>query len=325
MDKKTPTDRLNYSGDLSPVVDRLCAAYEIGEPTNFSVIETGYEDCNVIIQTLDDKFVAKIFSKVRGAEDITRYATILEKAVGAGVNHPPLIKNGTGNVFYTDNRANEISLVLMKFIEGKTFIELDRVPNAEERRMVIEQAAKINGLDYQPPYLSDSWAIPNIKIMFERVKNFIQSEDLSLVERTIALYSKIPVDTLPHCFVHGDFTKTNILKGDDGKIYILDFSVANWYPRIQEIAVIVANLLYDKNRPSTLKDRIALVLSEYNKLKPLAAAERQYIYPYALAGVAMEFLGAHQEKYINGNDTEETDFWLNLGRDGLKKEFAAKK
>mgnify|MGYP001584385865 FL=1 len=38
----------------------------------------------------------------------------------------------------------------------------------------------------------------------------------------------------------------------------------------------------------------------------------------------MEFLGAHQEKYINGYDTEETDFWMNLGRNGLKKEFATK-
>jgi hypothetical protein len=83
-------------------------------------------------------------------------------------------------------------------------------------------------------------------------------------------------------------------------------------------------LLYDKDDPSTLHERIDLVLNEYSKLEQLTIEERRYIYPYALAGVAMEFLGAHQEKYINRNDTEETDFWMNLGRDGLKKEFAAK-
>ncbi len=324
MNKKTPIDRLDYSGELSPVVDRVCVAYEIGQPTNFSVIETGYEDCNVIIETPKDKFVAKFFSKGRSQDDIARYTTIMEKAVEAGVNHPPLMKTGNENIVYTDNQANGISLVLMKFIEGKSFIELGRVPNSDERGTVIEQAVKVNSIDYHPTYLFDSWAIPNIKVMFEKVKKFLQSEDLKLVEQVITQYSEIPVDTLPHCFVHGDFTKANILKGDDGKIYILDFSVANWYPRIQELSVIVANLLHDKDNPSTLHERIDLVLNEYDRLKPLTDEERKYIYPYALAGVAMEFLGAHQEKYINGNDTEETDFWMNLGRNGLKKEFAAK-
>lgn len=321
---QTPTDRLNYTGDLSPVIDRLCDVYKVGKPTSFSVIGIGYEDCNVVIGTSNGKYVAKIFSKERSQEAINRYSTIMEKAVEARVNHPPLIKTGDGAVVYSDSQANGISMVLMKFLDGKTFLELDRAPNVEERRAVIEQAAKVNGIDYHPPYLFDSWAIPNIKAIFERVKEFIQPNELKLVELSMARYAEIPVESLPHCFVHGDFTKANVLKGDDGKIYVLDFSVANWYPRIQEVAVIVANLLYDKDNPSTLHDRIELVLNEYNRLKPLNAGEREYIYPYALAGVAMEFLGAHQEKYINGNDTEETDFWLNLGRDGLKREFAAK-
>lgn len=325
MNKKTPIDRLDYSGEPSPVVDRICVAYSIGRPTNFSVIETGYEDCNVIIETPESKFVAKIFSKGRSKEDITRYTTIMEKAVEAGVNHPPLMKTGSGDFAYTDSQANDISMVLMKFIEGKNFIELGRVPDAEERKMIIEQATKINSIDYHPPYLFDSWAIPNIKAIFEKVKQFVQPDDLKMVERVIAQYSEIPVDTLPHCFVHGDFTKANVLRGYDGKIYILDFSVANWYPRIQELSVIAANLLYDKDTPLTLQERIDLVLNEYSRLNPLTEKEKKYIYPYALTGAAMEFLGAHQEKYINGNDTEETDFWMNLGRNGLKKEFAANK
>ncbi len=53
------------------------------------------------------------------------------------------------------------------------------------------------------------------------------------VEQAMARYAEILVDDLPHTFVHGDFTKANVLNGDDGKVYILDFSVANWYPRIQ--------------------------------------------------------------------------------------------
>jgi len=137
----------------------------------------------------------------------------------------------------------------------------------------------------------------------------------------MSLYAKIPVDTLPYCFVHGDFTKTNVLKGADGNIYILDFSVANWYPRIQELAIIVANLLHDDGSSLSLCDRAEHVLEMYDKLNPLISEEKQHFYAYVLAGVAMEFMGGYQEKFIKGNITEETEYWLKLGRNGLRKEF----
>jgi len=321
---QTPTDRLNYTGDLGLVVDHLCEIYKVGNLINFSVIGIGYEDCNVFIETSEGKYVAKIFSKERNQEAITRYSTIMEKAVEAGVNHPQLLKTKLGEIVFSDSQANGISMVLMKFVSGGTFLEFNRAPDVEEQRAVIEQAVKVNRIDYHPPYLFDSWAIPNIKQMFDRVRQYIQPDDIGFVERAIALYSEIPVEKLPHCFVHGDFTKANVLKGDDGKIYILDFSVSNWYPRIQELAVISANLLHDENDSVSLRDRTELVSTEYEALNPLTLEEKQYLYAYALAGVAMEFMGAHQEKFIKGNNTEETEYWLNLGRNGLKKEFSAK-
>jgi len=323
-EKQTPLDRLNYSGELGVVIDRLAGVYDIGKPTNFSVIGIGYEDCNVVIETPDGKYVAKIFSKERDQEAIARYSTIMEKAVEAGVNHPPLIKTKGDEVVYSDSLANGISMVLMKFVDGQTFLELDRAPDTEERQAVIEQAAKVNGIDYRPPHLFDSWAIPNIKTMFERVKQFIQPEDIKLVEQAMARFAEIPVESLPHAFVHGDFTKANVMKGKDGKIYVLDFSVANWYPRIQELAVIAANLLHEESGSLSLRDRTELILAEYDKLNPLTPEEKQHLYSYALAGVAMEFMGSHQEKFIKGNATEETEYWLNLGRNGLRKELVIK-
>ncbi|MFZ2626177.1 MAG: phosphotransferase [Candidatus Moraniibacteriota bacterium] len=322
MNKRTPVDRLNYSGDLSPVVDRLCDAYKIGRPVDFSVIETGYEDCNVVIKTSKGKYLAKFFSKVRSQENISRYVSIIKKALEAGVNHPQLMKTNSGDVVYVDNQANGISLVLMEFIEGKNFIQLGRIPSADELGKIIEQASKINSIDYHPAYYFDSWALQNIQSMLERVEQFIQPDDLWLARLAIEPYMKIPIDKLPYCFVHGDLTKANVFRGDDGTIYILDFSVSNWYPRIQELAIITANLLYDKNNYKTIRERSELVLNEYNKLVTLTDEEKEHLYAYALAGVAMDFLGAHQEKFIYGNDTKETDFWLGMGRDGLKKELS---
>jgi Ser/Thr protein kinase RdoA (MazF antagonist) len=316
---QTPTGRLSYAGDLTPIVERVCEAYGIGEPSKITIVEVGYEDCNVIIKTGQSKFVAKMFAKTRTPEEISRYTTIMQKVVEAGVNHPELLTTTSGKTTYTDSG---ITLVLMRFIEGETYFELDQAPSATERKSVLEQAAKINRIDYKPPFLFDGWAIPNIRATFDVVKQFIEPDDLALVEKAMVQYETIPADELPHAFVHGDFTKTNVIKGENGKVYIIDFSVANWYPRIQELAVIAANLLHDKDDNTSLQDKCELVANEYSQYNSLTEAERRYLPAYALAGVAMEFMGAHQEKYINGNDTEETGYWLALGREGLRKALA---
>jgi len=320
MEKQKPFHgRLGHSGSLKPVIDRLALAYGIGTVSTFGIIEVGYEDCNVAIETSTSKYVAKIFSKGRTADDISRYTKTMEMVMNAGVNHPPVIRTAEGKFVHKDLQASGISMVLMEFIEGKTFFELDRAPDSRELGIILEQASKINKIDYHPPYIFDTWAIPNIKAMFERVSKFIAQEDKPLIDEAISRYNKIPVDSLPHCFVHGDFTKANILKAKDGRIFILDFSVSNWYPRIQELAVITANLLYRKTDSTTLQEKCNMVGSSYSKLNPLTKDEMRYLPDYALAGMAMEFMGAHQEKYINGNDSEETGYWLNLGRQGLKK------
>jgi Ser/Thr protein kinase RdoA (MazF antagonist) len=101
----------------------------------------------------------------------------------------------------------------------------------------------------------------------------------------------------------------------------LDLSVANWYPRIQELAVIAANLLHEDADNGSLEDKCGIVADEYSQFDRLTAEERQHLPAYTRAGIAMEFMGAHQEKFVNGNDTEETDYWLRLGRKGLRAAY----
>ncbi len=322
INKRTPINRLNYSGDLKPVINRLSKAYTIGIPDDFSVIEVGYEDCNVIIYVGKDKYLAKIFQKDRTPEDIDRYTTIMERAIASGVNHPSLLQKHDGGIVYSDKQANGLNLILMDYIDGNTFFELNRPPNNEERKSIIEQAAKVNKIDYKPTYIFDSWAIPNIQILFDKTKQYLKPEDIPLVEQTIKRYKSIPADDLPHAFVHGDFTKANVLKSKKGDIYILDFSVANWYPRIQEIAVIAANLMHDDNSVMTLRSRIELIANEYDKFNKLTPQERKWLYDYTVAGVAMELLGGYQEKYINRNDTKETEYWISLGHKSLIEELS---
>lgn len=311
---KAPTDRLNYTGDLTPIVQGACVAYGLGILQNFSVIEVGYEDCNVIIEADEGKFLAKMFAKFRTPEDIQRYVTTIGKALEAGVRHPALVSTKNGEATY---KSHDVTMALLEFVEGKTFYDLGRAPDSSERTAIIKQAAKIHQINYKPDYLFDPWAIPNIRSMYDRVKQHISSEDMSLVKEAISRYEAIPIADLPHAFVHGDMIKTNMLKGDDGKVYVLDFSVANWYPRIQELAVIVSSLLPEEGSLSIV-ERCEIAAREYGRFNPLTELEKKSLPAYALAGAAMEFMGAHQEKYINGVESEENEHWLRVGREGLR-------
>lgn len=310
-----PSSRINYSGDFTEFIKDICNVFQIGPFNQFSIIDVGFEDCNVIIETEKGKFVTKIFSKERSAEDVKRYIEIIQKVIEAGIRHPSLLKTSSGSSTY---QFKNVSLVVMEFIEGKTFYAMKRRPDNEELSDILEQASKVNIMDYKPSFIFDSWAIPHIEEMYAKVKQFMSPEDQNLVDTVINRYKSIPIDSLPHAFVHGDFTKTNLLRSEKGDIFVLDFSVSNWYPRIQELSVIAANLLHEESGP-TLQERCQKVIEGYENYTKLTEEEKKYLYPYSLAGVAMEFIGAHQEKYLNGNDTTEADYWLNLGKDGLKE------
>jgi Ser/Thr protein kinase RdoA (MazF antagonist) len=310
--------RLAYDGPLDPVVDAICKAYGLGEPELFNVIALGYEDCNVHIQTEHGRFVAKMFSRLRSTENWQRYVTTLETITAAGVSHPALHATPDGNVVFS---TSGINMIAMDYIEGDSFWASDRVPNDAELHEILRQASLINAIPYHPSYCYDSWAVPHIKELYERVKQFVPPGDLRLAETAIAQYERIPVDELPHAFVHGDFTKANVMSDSSGRAYILDFAVSNWFPRIQELAVIAANLLHSDTSPTSLQERCRRVASGYQVFTPLTDLELSSLHAYSLAAVAAEFLGAFQERDINGITTKETDGWMQLGRNGLRLEL----
>jgi len=135
---KAPTDRLNYTGDLTPIINDICTTYHLGAVQEFSVIEVGYEDCNVIIETEADAFLAKMFAAFRTPDDVERYATTIKKVSEAGVYHPELIETPAGE---TTHKTHGITLALLKFVAGKTFYDLGRPPDDDERKAGVSHAS----------------------------------------------------------------------------------------------------------------------------------------------------------------------------------------
>ena len=313
-------ERLHFNGDLTTVLKKIVSDFNLGMIINHSVIQVGFEDYNVKLKTDSGEFVIKIFSKNRTQTEILRNIEIIQHAVNAGVNHPPVYYYND-SLLYTEPKS-KLQLIVMKFINGKTFYDMSRSPDSNELAQIAAQAVKINNIDHAPPFLFDSWAVSNLKPLYENTKDHLDTDTRQLVEQVIVIYNAMPFSQLPTCFVHGDIIKSNLIKGNDGKIYIIDFSVANTYPRIQELAVIAANLLAGENQ--TLSERVQRITDAYLTAGgTLTSVEIDNLFNYALVAAAMEYLGSINERLENG-ESDEVSYWQNQGIESLREALRLK-
>ncbi|MCL2339137.1 MAG: GNAT family N-acetyltransferase [Proteobacteria bacterium] len=256
------------------------------------------------------RYLCKVFAKYRTPADIARYIGVMEKVTGAGIAIPEMHRTNDGLLF----QDSGLSMVLMDYIDGKTFYELGRAPDDKELDFILGQAAKINKLKFD--HLSDaedSVRIDNICTLYDSVAPFISdSRELKEITSIVSRYKQIPFDELPISFVHADIIGTNVIKSNEGKIYIIDFGVAGMYRRIIELAVIVGRMMIANGRG--VKANTNKVAEMYQKYASLSGTEVSALPTYAQASIGAMYLWAYRGKFINKNDSKETSFWLNLCR-----------
>ena len=307
-------DRLDFSGDLNDVFKQVADTFKLGELQSHSLIPVGYEDVNFMLHTSIGKYFVKIFAKTKVQSDIDRYAGNIEAALAAGVPHPTLNKQESGEALFRVSDT-KLQLLVMEWVKGKSFWDERRQPTTAEAKEVIQIAAKINGSSHKPTATYDSWAANNIENEFNQYGRTLIGDDKQLVGEVVDDFKKLHIDLLPHCFVHGDLIATNVLVSDAG-LYVVDFSVASYYPRIQELAVLFCNLLFDENNEVNSKQLYDDSIQQYRKTIELAEEEVSALGTYTRAAHAMHIIGA--SKAITRNeDDDENQYWLKLGRTGL--------
>jgi len=316
----TYLERINYNGDFSDIVSIVCKDYNIGSCVSYGIVTMGYEDLNVIIQTNKGKYFAKFFASDRDAKECKRYVDVMLKVLAAGVSHPKLYKSQQGYLHTIKIGLNTVRLCLMEYIEGKTFYELGINPTSSEIKFLANQAAVINQIAFKPKFIYDQWAIMNFRKEYGKKGKYLSDVDKELVYPLYEKFLKFNADELPHCFVHGDILKTNVLKASDGRLYILDFAVSNYYPRIVELSVFFCFFLNKKGFPKTEK-MFKVALAEYRKTIKLTAAEIAALPFFLDLAHAMHILEANYQKIVKNNMSAENNYWLELGRIGLKHQI----
>lgn len=310
--------RIQYQGDPVILLKQVSGDYDLGDYQSYSVVSIGYEDYNLILKASKGNYFVKCFASFRSDEDCKRYIDIMLTALKMGVNHPKLYKSNQGYLHTSTLDGQTTRLCVLEHIEGDSFYSLKQQPTEEELMFLAKQAALINQINIHPPVVYDSWACVNFLKEFKEKKQYLASDDVALLEPLAEEFEKYKLDDLPHCFVHGDIINTNLIRSKNGQIYVFDFSVANWYPRIQELAVLFCDLYFNEKDPSKFPTLFNKGLRAYQEINPLSEAEVAILPLYTKVAHAMHVVCATYEREVNANNSKENDFWITLGRAGLR-------
>jgi len=207
-------------------------------------------------------------------------------------------------------------MLVMEFFEGKDFIE--QPPTLEDIKNVAKYLVKINSskLERQPVY--DPWQPHYLDRSYLESKDLINVSKRGLLEELLYKFSKIDQTKLVKSVIHADFMRNNLLKNTKGDYCLLDFGVVNAGPRLSDLAVFLAGFCmnpYDSLEKNSLCYQTGL--TAYDREINLTDYEKEHLGTMVQAAYACFYLPALYEKKIEDNQTEENNYWIQLGKAGL--------
>lgn len=314
MEYRDVYERISNVEDIEEVLKKVCLAYKIGEYKKHKIVEIGYEDFNIILNTTFGKYFVKILNDERTDEECKRLANIYEIARKNNINVPKIYKTNNKLILEINKSNITLRIILMEYINGTNMYELGRNLTIEEIRQVAIQAAKINKINFKIEPYYDEWTITNFKTEYEKKHNLICEEDKEIVNKSYEEFIKIDLEDLPKAYIHGDIMNANLIK-DNNKIWLIDFSVLSYLPRIIELVVISYGICICNNREESIK-RINYFLNTYNAQNKITKSELDKFNIILNAMGAMSVMQASYIKRNTGN-FEENQYWIDKGKETI--------
>lgn len=123
-------------------------------------------------------------------------------------------------------------------------------------------------------------------------------------------------EKLPKSFVHGDMLSTNLMVDKNEDIWVIDFSVANYTARLNEIVVICNDLALIYGNKEESEKRIMLAFEQWCKEVNANQFEKDSFFILFDVANAIKILNPFYE-IATGNDSKENKMHLNTGAFGL--------
>lgn len=309
-------DRINLNTNLDHISKEICKKYNLDDYISDELILVGYEDFNYILNTTKGKYCVKIFNKERTNKDVNNYIDRIELASTLNINTPKVYRVKNNCLQIIDINNNQYRLCVFEYVNGKSFYDLNEIPTEKEIKEIIKQMVYIHNAKLDSEYIYDKWTITNFIKEYKDKKNYLDKKYIDIFNKLTNRLEKVDFNKLVYSFVHGDIISSNVMKDKNNKLWIIDFAVSNYLPRIVDLAVTSCNLCLNPNSKVKTIESTKMILEEYQKYIKLNEYELE-TFPlfYDLANA----MGILQISYLNsiGEASDEDKFWLEESEKGL--------
>ena len=309
-------DRINLNTNLDNISKEICKKYNLDDYISDELILVGYEDFNYILNTTKGKYCVKIFNKERTNKDVNNYIDRIELASTLNINTPKVYRVKNNCLQIIDINNNQYRLCVFEYVNGKSFYDLNEIPTEKEIKEIIKQMVYIHNAKLDSEYIYDKWTITNFIKEYKDKKNYLDKKYIDIFNKLTNRLEKVDFNKLVYSFVHGDIISSNVMKDKNNKLWIIDFAVSNYLPRIVDLAVTSCNLCLNPNSKAKTIESTKMILEEYQKYIKLNEYELE-TFPlfYDLANA----MGILQISYLNsiGEASDEDKFWLEESEKGL--------
>ncbi len=305
-------ERIDVNSSLNEIARMICLKCGIEDYVSSQIVEVGYEDFNFILETEKQKYFVKILHKGRTSQNCSNYIDRIKLSNKIDINTPKTICFDSIKI-----EDKDLEFVIFEYINGKSFLDLEETPNEAEIKEIIRQMANIHRAELKSGFIYDTWTITNFIKEFESKGKYLDQQYYEKFKELSYKLKKVDLRKLPHSFVHGDIISSNVIKDNNNKLWIIDFAVSNYLPKIIDLVVTGDNLCLDPNSRENTINNFKLIISEYERYNKLSDYEKEIIPLFYDIGNAIGILQISSLKQ-SGEYSEEDEYWLKVSEQGLK-------
>lgn len=310
-------DRISYSGPLDLLIKEILQEYNLGEYIKHEIIEIGFEDLNIKLCTNLGTYLIKFYAKYKSRKEIQNILPIIEEAISLGIKHPKIYYSEGKGLNRIRKNGKNIYFIIIEYIDAPNLLDSKLKLTKEDKIFLTNQIALFSKMKSKQLEVYDEWAVLNLQKEYEDLEKDLDIAEIEFLKKRIDIvFHKIKFEKLPKTFIHGDITATNLIK-KDSDLYIIDFSVASYSPRIQDLAILLTNTIFNNNDFESVEDDYDLILNEYLKLIELSDYEINALPYYLIAVYLTNIIGVIKNKK-RGFYTSEAEYWLMLGYRGIE-------
>lgn len=269
-----------YTAVSDEQMRHLLTRYDIGRFKSLQGIAQGITNSNYFLHTTQDTYVLTVFESLKH-EQLPFFMDLTQHLSQKGVACPAPIAARDGDL--TATLSGKPACIVSKLSGSDTsFPTMNQCINTGAMLAKMHLAGQDFQQSMHNPRHADWWTNAAQELL-----PMLSADDAQLLQDEITFLAQHPDTHLPSGIIHADLFKDNVLLNGEQVSGFIDFYYACHGSFVYDLAIAINDWARRANNRIDA-DLAAAFLSGYEQVRPLTAAERDYL-PFAHRAACVRF------------------------------------